>query len=173
MQLARVAASLGAVFILGTSTAGQPRNPDGSSTRSWNLGGIGLGCARKFTISPNPIFGTENKPVTIGFTVDQLGGPEITDKDNFVPQTLPNFNIHSTGAIDWGDATPVTVFDTGAKPGAPHNRLTSQRQSKSHTYTQAGKYVVSAWMQGDFKQNTNKSGSWRCRIEQTAAVVIK
>jgi hypothetical protein len=108
------------------------------------------------------------QPTVVTITLNNLGG-------GFCSTT-------SGGHIDWGDNSPQTVLPTVQAPaGDPCAvpgtvRLGPGPYKLTHTYFMPGPFRITAWAQGDFKDNgdpggaskgnTGSSGSWRCHQQR-------
>jgi len=101
---------------------------------------------------PMPLKAVAGKPVEITFTWGRLGGGMC--------------HQHSGGQVEWGDQTPASALPTesaGPPCSTPQNhRLGTRSAQFTHVYQTPGRYVVTGWAQGDFKNQ----GSYRCRNQR-------
>jgi hypothetical protein len=153
------------------------KNPDGSISNNSNNGGKDHTgeCTKKFTITPNPVLAEVGTPAPVTFDVGFLGGQFIDDKDNLVPESLPNFNIYSEGIVSWTANGPNTQFPSQQKPGAADKfyRLTTQHPTIPWTYQAAGCEVITTIVGGQFKNTSDaEHGSYTCQITQTVVVEV-
>lgn len=108
-----------------------------------------------------PLVAVVGKPFTTGFTWGRLGGGQC--------------NIHSGGAVEWGDGSPVTSLTT-AVPTTPDacsgqfSRLVAPGERVTHVYREPGRYVIRGWAQGDFKAI---DGSFRCRNQRQDWITVQ
>jgi hypothetical protein len=120
-------------------------------------------CNTNLKIDPVPVKPTVGKPFTLTvYIVGQggLGGGSC--------------NIHSGGEIEWGDGTHTELDVAPASQGDPcsgpqFTRLTKNRYTLTHEYTEVRTGKISAGMQGDFRMDKGgqNAGSYRCRAQRT------
>jgi hypothetical protein len=79
-------------------------------------------------------------------------------------------NVHSGGLVEWGDGKPDSPFKTVPSQYKPYEGIASSTQSFTHLYDKPGRYVIRAWIQGDFKDNF---GSWRCRAQRQDYMAVE
>ena len=150
------------------------KNPDGSVSTNYGLGGADYSsqCTKMFSITPTPVLAIQGQTASVNFNVGFLGGQFIDDKDNLVPESLPNFNIQSGGYVQWETGGSQVQLPNGqSKDHFWH--LTTQHPTMTNVYPQAGCNVITAVVGGDFKNSSEAdNGSYHCEIKQTAVVEI-